>query len=159
MFKKLFAVTVVLFLAALSACSARMSGETTTVCQDAPATVMTIASNIEVTIEGMDEDIVTWTERITVTPSEYSYYFWGFNLEDEEIHEAFEMFAEPIGGLSWNLVSLDGDTLVFEVTYHYEDISINELNEIWDTDDFESEVTLSGAIIGLEDQGATCETN
>jgi len=154
--KKLLIIGAVLFLAA---CSNEMSGETVTVCRTAPSHRMPIATDTVVTIEGMDEDIIVWTERITVTPSEYSQFFWGFELDEDEIREAFEWYANPVNGIGWRLISLDANTLVFDAIYYYEDIPRSFLNEIWDPYDFENDVTLSSAIRGLEAQDANCQTD
>ena len=157
MLKKLFAIAAVLFLAA---CSSRMSGETTTVCTDAPSTQISIADTV-VTIEGMDENILTWTERMSLGRSDYAHYFFGMELEDEEIQEIFDTLEQTMAssGMSWHLISLDDDTIVVEFVYDYEEMSTNDLNEIWEVDDFEREVTLSAAIAGLEYEAATCTTD
>jgi len=149
----LLMVGVALFLVG---CSDEMSGESTTVCRNAPSTLMTTQPDTVVTIEGMDENILTWTERVTITPLEYGYYFWGVELSDADIRDIFDLYADPIDGLSWHIVSLDSNTLVFDAVYHYDLMPVRALNEIWEVDDFHREVTLTGAIGGLEDAGASC---
>ena len=142
----------------LAACSSRMTGATTTVCENVSSTVTDIAQTTVITIEGMDEGILTWTERMTFDRLTYLMtYFSGMDLDGNELEEAYDLIAQT--GMRWHFVSLDDDTLVLDFVYNYEELSTRELNFIWDTSDFEREVTLTGAILGLEDQGAVCQTN
>ena len=153
--KKLLFLIVVGTVLILTACD--NSRGTTTVCTTAPSWVMPSAGNITVTIESLNGELVTWTERITTTPLEYGLFFWGFELYNDEIEYAFELYAEPIDGISWNLISISGNTLVFEATVHYDSLTDAEISEIWGINS--AQVTLTTATRSLEVQGATCRTN
>jgi len=154
--KKVLVIGVILFLAA---CSSRMSGETTTVCADAPASLG--LGEAVVTIEGMDENILVWTERTTMTRDEYNQLWQGIIPTEEDIRAWFDSAANDTGmqGVTWVLVSVDDETVVTDFIYNYEEMSESDLNLRWETDDFSREVTLTGAIAGLEDQDATCRTD
>jgi len=160
--KKLLIIGAVLVLL-LAACSSRISGETTTVCENTGVSPWGIGETT-VTIEGMDEDILIWRVEVIFDREEYNNQFWGgMEPTDADITQWFDspesQNLEGINGVNWYLVSLDDDTLVTEIVYYYEEMSEGDLNNAWDVDSFEREVTLSGAIGGLEDEGATCQTD
>jgi len=140
----------------LVGCSNEMSGPSTTVCTNAPASVVSTADDVVVTIIGYDEDIITWTERMTMSPAAYTDFFFGFEMSLEDISEFFTLLEEPIEGESWHLISINEDTMVFELRFDYNDIPLATLNGIWGTTNFHNEVTLSAAIAGLNDADASC---
>jgi hypothetical protein len=162
MLKKSFAIVVVLFLAA---CSSKMSGATTTTCTDASfsSSYLTEVPFGTIIIEGYDEEINVWTERIEQSRSEYIDLYWGgVDPGDEELEEWFATVGEAAieTGFSWTLFSLDEDAVIHGIVYDYSLIPTSELSEIWGVDDFEKEVTLTAAIAGLEDHTATtCTTD
>jgi len=155
--KKLLGLLTLGLVFVLSACGG-MSGETTTVCRNAPTHTMSGVTGTVVTIEGYDEDILTWTERITTTVDVYSNTFvGGLELSEDDIRAIFDDFSTPVDGTSWHLVSINGNDLVFDVLYNYEEMPLRILNQRWEGG-FDG-VTLSAAIRGLEDQGANCQTD
>ena len=157
--KKLLRLTGILSLSViLVACGgSRMRGDTTTVCENAPSTFSGNIGTTVVTIEGTDEDIRTWTERTTFTRDEFN-LLTGEVFTDEEIREEINFIGDRLAtGVSLSLVSLDANTVVLDYIYNYDDMSLRDLNTVWQTDDFERSVTLSSAIGGLEELGgATC---
>ena len=160
--KKLLMLGMLGIVLFLGACSSRMSGETTTVCTSAPSTQVSRQEIVEtvVTIEGMDEEILMWTERMVFDRDDYLQYFFQMDLTDEEIRDIFDTLEHVMGdGLSWHIISLSEDTIELEFVYNYEEMSISDLNYVWGTDNFEREVTLTGAIAGLEEEGAVCQTD
>jgi len=158
--KKLLTISAFALVLFLAACSNEMSGETTTVCRNANSYAISIVDDAVVTLEGMDENILTWTERITMSRDDYADYFWGVDLTDEDIQEIFDVYSIPIDGESWHLISLNESTLEFDVVFNYEDTPLSVLNTRWNTSDFENDVTLSSAIAGLEYYGdANCRTD
>ena len=147
---------MILFLAA---CSSRMRGESTTVCTNAPST-LGLVGETTVTIEGMDETIVTWTERTVMNRDIYNQLWQGVTPTDEDIREWFDgpMNNTGMQGVYWVLVSVDANTVVTDYIYYYEQISERDLRSIWATANSISEITLTSAIAGLEELGnATCE--
>jgi len=162
MLKKLFAFGVVLFLAA---CGEGISGATITTCTDASlsSSSVTSVSVGTVIIDGYDEEIRLWTERIEQNRHQYVASHWdGEDPGDDVIEDWFAAVGEADAelGIVWTLVSLDEDTIIHEVIYDYSLIPEAELNEAWNVDDFDDEVTLTTAIIGLESRDATiCITN
>lgn len=160
--KKLLSVLTIGLVFVLAACSNRLSGDTVTVCTGASAASMGIAENATVTIVGSDESIITWTERYTLAIADYENYWFrmtGVFLDNVDIEEWFAMFDNPIemGGLTWHLVSIDGDQMTIEAVYHYNYLTDAELSEMWGTDF--SQVTITSAINGFEYVGASCTTN
>jgi len=161
--KKLVSLlTVVGTVLVLTACGGdRMTGETTTICNATSSVIMPNTSDVTVTIIGYDEEIITWTERITTTLADYGQIFWGVALDEDTVREIFAE-VEAMGvledGLSWSLVSISGETLVFDVTFHYERMSTELLDEFWDGNS-ERHATVTNAIRGLEERNATCRTN
>lgn len=155
MFKKLFAIVTVLFLAS---CSSKMSGSTTTTCTGAPS-VYTNDDTV-IIIEGYDEEIRIWTVRSRLTREYFNeHVLEGTDLTDDEIIEMFEYLNTlEAEGFELELVSLDESEAIIEYVYDYTIISSEGLSNIWRVDDFEREVTLSSAIRGLEDQNAVCHT-
>jgi len=159
--KILFVCTLGLVLF-MTACSSRMTGESTTVCTDAPTTTITdddIVTTV-VTLTGEDERLLTWTENITVGRQDYENYYFGMEISDEEIQEMFDnmaLFEHP--GFIYRLISINSNEVVFELIYDYSELTNREANELWGTDDFAREVTLTSAIRGLENQGASCVVN
>jgi len=159
--KKLSMFFVVGALALLAGCASRMSGSTTTVCEDAPSTLSTSASGVEtvVTIEGYDEDIIIWTEHTTFDRETYERYFWRTTgLLDTDIQAWFNSSQNNSpAGMTWNLVSVGEDTVVTELIYDYTELTDATLRQMWPgVTDFEREVTLTSAIAGLESRGANC---
>lgn len=156
MLKKLLAMVAVLFL---TACSSRMNGETTTICTNAPDAG--VPADVVVTIEGDDEDIRVWNERFTMTREQFNVHFLeGEHLIDDEISELFDYLNMlEADGFELRLVALSDQEVVIEYVYDYAVISSEALNELWEVDDFEGEITLSAAIRGLESQGAICRTD
>ena len=118
-----------------------------------------------ITIEGMDENIVTWTERTIFNRNEYSNLFWP--AEEEPTDEAIrDWFSSPesqnlngITGINWYLRMIDDDRLVTELVLNYGLIPEEELNRIWETDNFQREITLTYAINDLEEAGGICQTD
>ena len=159
--KKLLVVLAVGFVFVLTGCGgSRMRGDTTTVCTGAWSTQMAGVSNVTVTIVGDNEDIVTWTERKTMEITAYEMYWFGMAglfLDDADIEAWFAEFSDPSFGMTWNLVSINGDSFTIEAVYHYYNLTDAQLNEIWGTDF--RQVTLTAAIGGLEEAGANCNTN
>jgi hypothetical protein len=155
MFKKLFAIATVLFL---TACSSRVRGEATTTCTNAPG--MIAGDDTVIVIESYDEEIRTWTVRITLTREQLKdHILEGNDLTDDETVEMFEYLNTlEAAGFHLELVSLSESTAIIEYVYDYTIISSEELNTMWDVDDFEREVTLRSAIRGLEDEDAVCNT-
>lgn len=153
MIKKLFSIIAVLILAA---CSSRMSGETTTICTD--ASVMVTEGDTVIVIEGYDEEIRTWTVQTTLTREQFKgHVLEGNELTHDEITDMFDYLNTlEADGREFRLVSLSDSEAIMAYVYDYMIIPSEELNIIWNVDDFESEVTLSVAIRGLEDQGAVC---
>ena len=150
--KKLLAVGAILFL---SACSAGISGETTTVCTNVDSSRWGIGSTV-VTIEGMDEEIITWSERTIFDRDEYSDYFWPeTEPTDEEIRNWFGSPAsqnlDDVAGVNWYLRMIDDDRVITELILDYEQIPEEESDHNWDT--------LTLAISELEEAGATCQTD
>jgi len=158
--KMLLAIGAILFL---SACSSGISGETTTVCRNVEASRWDIGTTV-ITIEGMDEHILTWTERTIFDRDAYNNYFWaGGEPSDEDITGWFDSSAsqnlDGVTGVNWNLVALDDNMLVTELIYNYGVMSEEALNRIWETENFEREITLTFAIADLEEAGATCQAD
>jgi len=157
-FNVILAVGAVLLLAG---CASRMSGESTTVCEAAPST-LTTSSGVEtvVTVEGYDEGIITWTERTTFEREAYERYFWRTTgVPDEDINAWFNGPQNNTPrGITWNLISVDENTVVTEFIYDYTQLTEATLREIWPgVEDFEREVTLTMALAGLESRGASCD--
>ena len=160
--KKAFGLLIIGFILVLTACSSRLSGDTTTVCTLAPSSTMAIVEDVTTTIIGSDEDLVRWTERFTVNVAQYETYFFGMPgifMDDADIEEWFAGFGDPVemGGQTWHLVSIDGDVLTLEVVYHYDTMTDAQANEFWEGSF--RQVTVTSAIGGLEEQGANCTTN
>jgi len=158
--KRLLSVFTIGVVLVLGGCSSRMRGDTVTVCTAAPSSVIESARNITVTIVGSDENIITWTDTITMDIAEYEIMFFGmagYFMDDDHIEEWFAEWGDPTFGLSWHLLSIDDDTITFDAVFHYEHLTDAEVSLLWDTD--AARVTLSGAILGLEEQGANCTTN
>lgn len=155
MYKKLFVIPVVLFLAA---CSSRMSGHTTTTCTN--ASPMINSGDTVIVIEGFDEEIVTWTVRTTLTREQFKeHVLEGNDLTDDEIADMFRYLNTlETDGIQLTLASLSDNEAVIEYVYDYTIISSEELNTKWNVEDFEREVTLRAAIRGLEERDAVCNT-
>lgn len=153
--RKLLAFLTILFLLA---CSSGLSGTTTTTCTNAPRVF--VENDTVVIIEGYDEEIRLWTRRITLTREQFIQHMSDDDdITDEEIVEMFDFLNSlKAEGFELVLVSLTDEEVIMEYIYDYSIISDEDLNEIWDVDDFEREVTLSAAIRGLEEQEAICET-
>jgi len=155
--KKLSIVLVVGAVLLLAGCTSRMRGESTTVCEGMPE-AFPFADTI-LTIEGYDEAITGWTERTTFERNGYERHFWGnHNPTDADIHSWFNGPMNDLGaGITWILVSVDENTVVTDMQFDFDEMSERQLRELFDTDNFERDVTLSGAIRGLEELGATCD--
>jgi len=164
--KKLLGVLIIGFVLGLTACSEdSMSGETTTTCTDA---TLSSFANFGVrfgtiVIEGYDEEIRTWTERIEMNRDVYINTLWdGIDHGNEIIELWFITYSQvdAHNGITINLISLDDDTIVFELVYDYTLLSPSLIRESWNVDDV-SDLTLSSIIRGLEIQRptTTCTTN
>lgn len=156
MMKKIGAVLCLLFLVACD----RMSGESYTSCTGiADGLAGVNVGTTEVTVQGYDEEILVWTVYTTLTREELNEEFLNDRyLSDDEIHEWFEMYSETeIDGINFHVSELTNEYIVIAKVYDYSLISTTYLNNVWNVENFEDAVTLSSAIAGLRDQGATCE--
>ena len=154
--KKFYVLLLLLFLVACDG----MSGKSYITCVE--VTEGLVGSGIGqtiITIQGNDEDILVWTVNTAVTRAEFEQEFLQeAYLSDDEIHELFERYSQSVvEGVTSHIDELTNDHVVITMIYDYSMISHNDLNFIWDVDDFENVVTLSSAISGLENQGAVCE--
>ena len=159
--KKLFGILVIGCVLLLTGCSERMRGETTTVCTMAQSTVLMIVNDATVTLVGNDEDIVRRTERFEVHMEAFEAYLFGVSgvfLDDDELKEWFDEFNQELQGyMSWNIVSIDGNTMTLDFVYYYENLDDDTIATLWGMP--ASHVTLTLAISNLEYGGASCTTN
>lgn len=162
--KKALVLLMFGFILFLTACNSRSSAYTTTVCELAPSSAMTVVEEAVTTIISNDEELVRWTERFTISKEDYEMYFfdtsWFFmSMTDEQIEEFFAPFNDPAyrDGQSWHLISIDGDMLTLEVVHHYDTMTETQASAFWDGDF--SQVNVTRAIRGLENRGANCRTN
>lgn len=157
--KKILPLLALFVMFILSACQgSRMSGQTTTVCVNAPSTIGGIGETI-VTIEGDDEQIIRWIEQTTFDRLEYESYFWGgYEPTEEDIRNWFEgpMNQAP-DGISWALTYISETVIKATLTYDYLTLDEATLNDIWQTQNFFEDVSVSSAIAGLREDGATCD--
>ena len=155
--KKLSILVLLLFL---TACS-KMSGSTLTSCAIIEGGLIDsgVGASI-VEIEGFDESIITWTVSTTLTRAEFDAEFLdGIYLSDEEIHDLFARYnPHVITGVMVYISELNEDYITIRQVYNYGGISNEELNLLWNVEDFDKDVTLSRAIAGLTESGATCTT-
>ena len=138
--------------------SSQMVGESVTICTGAPSTIGNVGETT-VIIEGYDESIIRWTERTIFDRDEYESYFWGgYFPTDEDIRNWFEgpMNTAP-DGIKWSINAITTDYIEAELIYDYTMISLETLNEIWQTENFAEEVTISSAVAGLVEDGAVCD--
>ena len=148
-----------LFLLFLVACGLRISGGSYTRCTEITGGLAGVdIGQTVITVQGYDEDILLWTVTTTLTREEFDQEFLhGIYLSDDEIHELFEAYTESEDeGITFYINALNNDYVIISMVYDYAVIA--DLDRIWNVDDFESTVTLSSAIAGLEDHGAICET-
>ena len=155
--KKLF---VLLFILFLTACS-QMTGSTLTSCAVADGGLVRsgLGESI-IEIEGFDELILTWTVSTTMTRADFDTEFLGgIYLSDEEIHDLFARYnPHTISGVIVYVSELTEASVTVTRVYNYGGISNEDLSRLWGVDDFADEVTLSGAIEGLVESGAVCNT-
>jgi len=151
-------LSVLVLLLFLTACS-RMSGSTLTSCavEDGGLVRSGVGESI-IEIEGFDETIITWTVSTTLTRAEFNAEFLDGNyLSVEEIHDLFARYNPYIiTGVIVYIAELNEDYITIRRVYNYGGISNEELSRLWSVEDFAEEVTLSGAIGGLTENGAVC---
>ena len=155
--KKIYAILVLLFL--LTACN-RISGDSHVICTDVAQGLFGIetgATTIE--IYGENEDILTWKVSTELPRSWFDEVFLnGIFLSDSEIRELFQEYNKSeMEGIVVYLTEINADHVIISMIYDYGVISVDDLNIIWDVENFEENVTLSFAIAGLEEGGAMCE--
>ena len=158
--KKLLSILVIGFALVVTGCGSRLRGDTITVCTSAQSSVINSANDITVTIVGSNENIVTWTDTITMDIATYEMYFFGvvdYFADDAHIEDWFAQWGDPTTGLSWHLLSVEGDTLTFDAVFHYEYLTDAEISEFWGID--AAQVTVTLGILDLEYLGASCTTN
>lgn len=142
--KKLAILSLLLFLLACNS----IEGESSVSCHDGATLIR---------IEGYHDEIVHWTVQTTLTRAEFDETFsQGMYLTDHEIIDLFVQYQSVVG-ITAQVIELESDDLVIEINYDYTVIPVAELSRIWGVEDFEDSITLSLAIIGLEEAGMVCE--
>ena len=154
--KKLSILVVLLFLAG---CSDNMTGVTQTTCVDLEMSLVRPGvGETVITIDGDGEDIMFWRVATTLTRAEFDTEFLqGLYLSDDEIHDLFTQYSpSTMQGVIVYVSELNDDYITITQVFDYAGMSLEDLNNLWNVDDFESDVTLSAAIEGLEENGAYC---
>jgi len=136
-----------------------MSGDSHIRCTSiAESLVAGDVGNTVITMQGYNEDILLWTVSTTVTRDEFSEVFSkDIYLSDDEIYEILENYTQnEIEGITFHIAEITGSHIVIRQDFDYSVIDIDELNRLWDVNNFESAVSLSSAIAELENRGAEC---
>ncbi|MCL1990083.1 MAG: hypothetical protein FWG67_04250 [Defluviitaleaceae bacterium] len=112
-----------------------------------------------ITIEGYDERILSWTVSMTSSRAEFDQAFLqDVAVSDEEIMQLFSPEDQPdIAGVNFEIAVLNADYVVIELIYDYTVIPVEELNRMWDVEDFENTVTLSSVVSNLAADEMACQ--
>ena len=160
--KKLFTLVAILFLVTSTACSSPAEENSniraTTICTNGPR-IFPEDTRTVLTIESYGEEILTWVTSTRITREVLKRYLLeDQELSDEEIHEVFNLLNESqIEGFQMTLLMLDEEFAIIEVAYDYRLISEEELSTRWALEDVQ-DITLSSALLGLEQLGSFCTT-
>ena len=141
--------------------SVAIRGISRTVCLGANNSMATIGTTT-LTIQGMNNNIRTWEEITTFNRSDYiEYFFEGQELTNQEITQLFgnPLWNTTYSGSSWQLVSINDNEVITRLFNNYEIMELEDLNEMWGTENFHEEVRLHDAIAIMEYiSGITCTT-
>lgn len=154
--KKIIALGFVLFL---TACSG-IEGATSTSCTDVENGVAGAGvGTTTVVIESDYEQILQWNVHTSITRAELNSQFLNdVYMTDDEIHDLFATYSvSSMDGVQVVVSEINDDYVTLTQTYNYSLMLEEDLNFLWRVDNFSQDVTLSSAIAGLENQGATCE--
>ena len=160
--KKLFTLIAIIFLVTTTACSSPAEEEVnvraTTICTNGPR-IFPEDYHTVLTIESYGENILTWVTNTTIRRRVLKEYLLdGQELSDDEIHKVFDLLNEnQIEGFQMTLISLSDNSAVIEVAYDYSLISDEDLKARWALKNGQ-EITLSSALVGLEQIGSFCTT-
>jgi len=111
-----------------------------------------------VIIESRGLAITRWIEEYTFPRQVYINQNWGqdWDLTDDDIREWYEgpENVTDIDGTYWEIVSVDDEFVVIRFVYHYEVMSREDLDELWEPNF--SGVNRHSAIRVLRDDGGIC---